>query len=364
MRNQPNSESFNSLMDIAVKLRRNLDTKDFILLFAHNHTGKTRLSMEFMRKGKTRDPKGDTLYFNAFTEDLFSWDNERFVLRFNGSPFFEGLRELEMESKIRPFLHRYVDFDFIIDYDDWHVNFERQLDGESAPTQNIKVSRGEENIFIWCLFLAVAQLAIERQESYQWVKYIFIDDPISSLDDNNAIAIACDLATLLKGDNNEVRTVISTHHSLFFNVMCNEFNRKRKSYYYLSARKPNGYSLRDTKDTPYFHHVALLSELKYLSDSGIVYTYHFNALRSILEKTASFFGYDNIAKCIEGLEDEELFHRALQLLSHGRYSIFDPIEMADDNKDLFKRILNGFLQKYQFILPDLVGLNAEETNPT
>lgn len=84
-------------------------------------------------------------------------------------------------------------------------------------------------------------------------------------------------------------------------------------------------------------------------------TLYFNALRSILEKTCSFFGYDKIDKCIHGLGDDVLFERALQLFSHRRYSVFDPIEMGDDNKDLFKRILTGFLSKYEFYLPEIFG---------
>jgi len=43
----------------------------------------------------------------------------------------------------------------------------------------------------------------------------------------------------------------------------------------------------------------------------------------------------------------------LQLFSHGKYSIFDPQEMIGDNKDLFKRIFNGFLAKYEFHFPEI-----------
>ena len=39
--------------------------------------GKTRLSMEFKNRGRdTETNTRDTLYFNAFTEDLFYWDND------------------------------------------------------------------------------------------------------------------------------------------------------------------------------------------------------------------------------------------------------------------------------------------------
>lgn len=56
-------------------------------------------------------------------------------------------------------------------------------------------------------------------EAYQWVKYLYIDDPISSLDEHNAIAVANHLAQLLKRQDNRLRTVLSTHHTLFFNVL-------------------------------------------------------------------------------------------------------------------------------------------------
>ena len=41
---------------------------------------------------------------------------------------------------------------------------------------------------------------------------IYIDDPISSLDENNAIAVASHLAQLLKKTRIELKAVISSHH--------------------------------------------------------------------------------------------------------------------------------------------------------
>ncbi len=364
--------NFANLTEIAQHFRKDLTgdnrkEKDLILFFAHNATGKTRLSMEFKQAGKTFDDDGnvtsrDTLYFNAFTEDLFSWNNDlqndtNRTLNLNpDSAFFDGLRELDLDVKIETFFNNYVDIKFDIDYDTSTVAFSRSIvvDGNEQTIENIKISRGEETLFIWCFFLAICQLAIDKDPAYDWVKYIYIDDPISSLDENNAIAIACDLCNLLTSENNQIKTVISTHHSLFFNVLYNEFGRKVKNKrYFLHNKGSNGYVLQDTNDTPFFHHIATLSELKKIAESDKIYTYHFNSLRSILEKTATFFGYDKIDKCIDGLEDEVLLERALQLFSHGKYSIFDPVEMGDDNKALFKRILNGFLEKYKFDFPNI-----------
>lgn len=129
------------------------------------------------------------------TEDLFFWDNDLAndlsrVLRINStSRFFAGLGELEMDNRIRPLLNRYADFDFRIDTTEWTVKFSRvvQTAGTTATIEDIKISRGEENIFIWCFFLAIVQLALDEAEAYKWVKYVYIDDPISSLDESNAV---------------------------------------------------------------------------------------------------------------------------------------------------------------------------------
>ena len=76
-------------------------------------------------------------------------------------------------------------------------------------------------------------------------------------------------------------------------------------------------------------------------------------LRSILEKTATFFGNDDFSACVQGVDDAELYARALNLLSHGKYDIYQPTEMVDDNKQLFRQILAAFLDRYKFALPDI-----------
>lgn len=369
---------FTNLTDIATHFRKDLTghhrpLKELILFFAHNGTGKTRLSMEFKEDGKVYDDEGnvtsrDTLYFNAFTEDLFSWHNDlvnntdRYLKLNTDSAFFDGLRELDLDTKIESFLHNYVDLKADINYEEGAVRFSRSIvvEGIEQRIENIKISRGEETLFIWCFFLAICQLVIDKDPAYNWVKYIYIDDPISSLDENNAIAIACDLANLLTMKEEDgkfkmlVKTVISTHHSLFFNVLWNELGRKVKNKrYFLHFKEPTDYSLQDTDDSPFFHHIASISELDKVVKSEKIYTYHFNALRTILEKTASFFGYSEIGKCIHDLDDAVLFERALNLFSHGKYSIYDPVEMGDDNKDLFKRIFGAFIVKYKFDFPKI-----------
>ena len=381
MSGKPKIQQYKTLRKLAERLRDDLNSSDFVLLYAYNGTGKTRLSIEFKNKGKNGDQR-DTLYFNAFTEDLFSWDNDlendtERKLRINSeSKFFNGFKELTLEGKIFAYLERYAQFDFRFDYDNWNVSFSQRVknpkyrpnseEPEYITIEHIKVSRGEENIFIWCFYLAICELVIDDEDRtgpYNWVKYFYIDDPITSLDDNNAIAVATDLSKLLHRANGKIKTVISSHHSLFFNVMCNELKKFNLVQYFLHRNGTEGYGLQKTDDTPFFHHVALLSELEHAMETGEIQTYHFNSLRSILEKTSSFFGFNDFGKCIYGIDDEVLFERALNLLSHGNYSIYNPVPMGDDTKELFKRVLQGFLGKHKFDLPKLHSKKAKAAKP-
>lgn len=373
--------TYQSLRNLVQRLRDDLNnpTKptELVLIYAYNRTGKTRLSMEFKDAGKRQNNgNADTLYFNAYTEDLFVWENDldadtsRHLQLNPDSTFFNGLKDLALDATIAGYLSRYADFDFDIDYAAWKVTFRKD------NAENIKISRGEQNIFIWCLFMAICERMLDGHVSYQSNKYLYIDDPISSLDDENAISVACDLAKLLRRaarlkDTNGVlapiKVIFSSHHTLFFNVLCNEIGRTKdgeskvthKRYF---LHRPNGhgvYTLRATDDTPFFHHVASLAELQHAADpnTGKLFTFHFNALRSIMEKTASFFGHSEISFCLKALDNEDdrpLFNRALNLLSHGKYAIYEPTEMGDDNKDLFRRILRDFITKFQFALPAIV----------
>ena len=354
-----NINEFDNLKEIAEYFRKFLDDKKYIILYAYNGTGKTRLSNEFKNIGKnfneeTGEYTADTLYYNAFTEDLFHWDNdlendEIRILKMNGnSRFFNGLKELNMNEKINNFLNRYADFYFEIDYDNYNITFSKN------GNDNIKISRGEENIFIWCFFLAIVQLIIDNDDAYQWVKYIYIDDPISSLDDNNVITMATDLAQLLKveREKNErnFKVIISTHHALFYNVLYNEIKTAEKFFFQKEDRNVEKYILKNTGETPFFHHVSMLKKLKKAADSNKLYTYHFNMLRNILEKTASFHGYNNFSACLRKPDDENaiVHSRMINLLSHGNYYIFEPKEMVPDNKEYFKTILNNFLEDYNF----------------
>ena len=88
--------------------------------------------MEFKEAGKRkRGVKRDTLYFNAYTEDLFSWDNDleddqSESYRSTQIRSFYGFKELALEEKIFTYLERYADFNFKIDYEKWKWFLERK----------------------------------------------------------------------------------------------------------------------------------------------------------------------------------------------------------------------------------------------
>jgi hypothetical protein len=366
--------SYFKLSAVAEHLRDELRTKQSVLIFAYNGTGKTRLSGAFrdlgrvVQNGETKDR--DTLYFNAYTEDLFTWDNDienerEPVLELNdNSKFFDGLRQLEMEVKIGKFLSRYTDLNFRINYDRRRPRKRTESDEERLPPGvvffreraesgepiPIKISRGEENIFIWCFFLAIVQLALDGAEAYKWVRYVYIDDPVSSLDEHNAIAIANHLAQILSQTAHGPQIIVSTHHVLFFNVLCNEM-RKPCKYLLTREQQGRGYTMQETDSTPFLQHLSSLVDLHEAQRTGKVYTHHFNTMRRVMEQTANFFGMNSWKDCVKpeaNDPDKTLYERVINLMSHGDYSVFEAKEMMPENKKLFRAILKQFVTIHPF----------------
>lgn len=367
---------FADLDSIAAHLRQQLQAKRFVLLYAYNGTGKTRLSGAFKDLGKQVNSDGetiqrDTLYFNAFTEDLFSWyndldnDNERYLMLHPTSEFFAGLEELEMDNRIRPILRHYADFEFKLDTvplknDNGEiigkqniVRFYRTINAATGAiaADNIKVSRSEENIFLLCFFLAILQLVLDGNAAYDWVEYVYIDDPISSLDENNAIAVANHLAQMLMNTDKAPKTVISSHHVLFFNVLCNEFKGKARSYHLKKDVASHGYLFGKTGSKPFLHHLANLVELNGIQIAGDIKRHHFNMMRCIMEQTAIFCGLDGWIACIkvdENDPDFALHERMINVMSHADYLISEPDDLTERHKDDFRRIFRKFVSRHSF----------------
>jgi hypothetical protein len=171
------------------------------------------------------------------------------------------------------------------------------------------------------------------------------------LDEQNAVAVATHLARMLKDAADLPKIVISTHHPLFFNVLWNELKKGSRRLFLSHSASSSSYAIRDTEATPFFHHVANLVELHEAAKTGEIFTHHFNMLRAIAEKTASFHGYRNFAECIRRDDadiDGVLHTRLLNLLSHGGYSLYEPREMLEENKQYFRKMLYEFTSRYAF----------------
>ena len=376
------------------------------LVFAYNGTGKTRLSYDFAHYGRGEGVPQHTLYYNAYTEDLFTWDNDlenntnHHLLINQGSALIQGLAGYNFSDSLRKYLQVFTDIDFEFHYDEEnleipdYVVFSKKVKqrGRSngiwtdyeAEVENIKISRGEERLFVWCFFRCIIDQVLLGNSSYKDIEYIYIDDPMSSLDDNNVIAFAEQLYSVIrkrrdeeveankKGQNNfrRIKFIISSHHALFFHTMFHGLcGDKRLCTYYLSRNKQTDRPVLKgmDDDTPFYYNVAMMSELKNAIEKDRLYTFHFTVLRSVIEKIAEFFGHPNYEFVLAGIKykgetydrtvfsEEELtefYSRVVNVLTH-QGSMFTPVLMNPDNKELVTSIFNHLVEKYHFVLPNL-----------
>lgn len=405
--------------NIIKKLREsfNKDEKDQFtncaLVFAYNGTGKTRLSYDFAHYERKENASQHTLYYNAYTEDLFTWDNdfenntEHHLLINQNSSLIQGLAGSAFSVKLRKYLHVFVDIDFEFHYQEAggeipdYVVFSKKLKQRvkingvwneiEDEVENIKISRGEERLFVWCFFRCILDQVIGGNDAYKDIEYIYIDDPMSSLDDNNVIAFGEQLYSLIrqqlkqetdaqkasKEDFRRIKFIVSSHHALFFHTMLHGLiGDKKLGRFYLSRNKQtNQLVLKDMSDStsPFYYNVAMLSEIKKAIESDKLYTFHFTVLRSVMEKIKEFFGHRDFSIILEGItykgetynqtafSQEELiefYSRVVNVLTH-QGSMFTPALMNDDNKALATAIFNHIVSKYQFELPNLNSIWSE-----
>ncbi len=175
----------------------------------------------------------------------------------------------------------------------------------------------------------------------------------SSLDENNAVMVAHHLAQMLADAPARFRLVVSSHHVLFFNVLCNELKKPRKYFLtrVMNANGHRGFAVRETDSTPFLYHLASLVELHEADRSRALYTHHFNMLRRVMEQTACFFGYEKWNECIEPEADDPsrtVYKRVIDLMNHGDYSLYEPREMMPENKDHFRRVWRQFIARHPF----------------
>ena len=381
-----------SLNEIAKKLKDN--GKKVQLIYAFNGTGKTRLSREFKNLVSPKDEEEveetgllnkKILYYNAFTEDLFYWDNDlendsyrKLIIRPNAFTkwIFEDqgqdgnvtdIFQRYADQKLTPhFNARYIkvdDRDIIVPaFSEVTFTYER---GNDEKSENVKISKGEESCFIWSVFYSLLEqvigvLSIDKDSIYEErgtnqfdkIEYVFIDDPVSSLDDKHLIELAVNLAELIKLDKSELKFVITTHNPLFYNVLHNEFKKGTFKKYFLKKDENNTYELTTQRnDSPFSYHLFLKFEIEKAIENGELKKYHFNYFRNILEKTATFLGYENWGDLLPKNDDEKnnpYESRIINISSHSKHSADETIELSPADKGVLKYLLEQLKTNYKF----------------
>jgi wobble nucleotide-excising tRNase len=195
---------------------------------------------------------------------------------------------------------------------------------------------------------------------------VFIDDPVSSLDDSHLIQVAVDLADLIKLNESNVKFVITTHNPLFFNVLCNEFgsddkNERHswKSKWFSKSRLEKNEDgsfdlLEQPNDSPFSYHLHLISQLQEAIKSGQIEKYHFNLLRNIFEKTATFLGYKKwehlLPKTNDGLPNPYA-KRIVNFSSHSKHSGDEVGPLKPEEKKILEQLVKHVVDSHQFWQP-------------
>jgi hypothetical protein len=343
-----------------------------VLIYAFNATGKTRLSVAFKNATKHENGAHTGVYYNAYSEDLFVWDNDsehsetniKLDIRKSSLNRFHGsLSEDDIRNKLNRFRPDYR-FDFI-SYENPEDGIKSVMffDEVADPNDpNIvskvprKISRGEERIFVWCFFLALFEVEgwADKQSAH-----FFIDDPVSSLDDHNIFVTASTLFDLIEEHYEKRKFVITTHHIGFFSILSDWLTKGEKASKFKDKARvctlslKNGeISLENCRKDVFLYHLRLLQVLDHAHAAGEVKAYHFALLRQVLENVASFLGVAQFAYVLKqiGIEDVEEVANIVNTLSHKKVYYFESDEVVPDNLALFEKVFTGLKDKYGFVL--------------
>lgn len=361
-----------SLKEIAQTLRNN---KKVQLIYAFNGVGKTRLSREFKElispknhNGEVEESKIKVLYYNAFTEDLFYWDNDLRKLKIQPNDFTDWvLKEQGQETNITKFFQHYTNDkltpNFENDYSE--INFSIET-GDENSIDNIKISKGEESCFIWCVFFSILKQAIdvltehaepeERETNlFDGLEYIFIDDPVSSLDENHLIELAVNIAKLVnKGKKVGLKFVLTTHNPLFYNVLYSELNlnsdnTEKKGYCcFLLKKMDDGTFELDGKqgdsNKAFSYHIHIKNIIEDAIKTNSVSKYHFMLLRNLYEKTACFLNYPKWTYLLPQDGRENYYKRIMHFSSHSSLSNEEVAEPTGPEKETVRILLRHLVE--------------------
>ena len=347
------------------------------LIYAFNGTGKTRLSREFKQlvapKGfgegdEEKSSRNKFLYYNAFTEDLFYWDND---LEEDAAPklkiqpntytdwLLTLLKDLGQDGNIVKYFQHFANDKLTPHFSEDFTEITFTLvRGDDKGTELLKISKGEESNFIWSVFytlldqvievLNVAEPSDRETDQFDQLEYIFIDDPVSSLDDNHLIELAVNLAGLIKSSQSNLKFIVTTHSPLFYNVLYNELNSK--ACYLLERFEDGTFELLDKygdSNKSFSYHLYLKQTLENAIAENKVQKYHFTLLRNLYEKTASFLGYPKWSELLP--DDKQAYlNRIIQFTSHSTLSNQVVAEPSGPEKNTVALLLNHLVSNYGY----------------
>lgn len=375
-----------SLIEISETLK-NTDKKAQ-LIYAFNGTGKTRLSREFRLLVAPKDVEDEEetgikiLYYNAFTEDLFYWDNDldadlnrKLLIRPNGftNMVLKFLKDQGLDGNIISNFQHYTSDKLTPRFnEEYTIKDENNNDiiikayseitfsieaGNEVKIENIKISKAEESNLIWCVFYSLLEQVVEilnnpeienrSTDEFNALKYVFIDDPVSSLDDNHLIELAVNLATLIKKSNG-LKFIVSTHSPLFYNVLFNELGNK--ACYMLNKFEDGTYELAEKNgdsNKSFSYHLFLIQTIQEASDNSAIQKYHFILLRNLYEKTANFLGYPEWKRLLPD-DRQTYYNRIIQFTSHSTLSNEVVPDPTEPEKQTVKFLLDHLTTNYNY----------------
>lgn len=352
------------------------------LIYAFNGTGKTRLSRALKqliapKAGGGEDgeaaglpvlSRSKVLYYNAFTEDLFYWDNDLAVdaepkLKIQPNTYTDWLltllKDLGQDGNIIKYFQRYANDKLTPHFSEDFAEVSFTLEsGDNERLGHIKISKGEEGTFIWSVFYALLDQVIsilnvpesnEREtQEFDQLEYVFIDDPVSSLDDNHLIELAVNLAGLIKSSQSDLKFIVTTHNALFYNVLFNELNSK--VCYMLDRLEDGTFSLTEKhgdSNKSFSYHLHLKHTIEQAIADNKVERFHFTLLRNLYEKTASFLGHPKWSELLP--DDKQLYlSRVLNFTSHSTLSNEAVAEPTPAEKATVKLLLDHLNSQHGF----------------
>jgi hypothetical protein len=345
------------------------DNAKIVLAYAFNTTGKTRLCVAYKDATKLEDGSHTGVYYNAFSEDLFVWDNDedhdgadlRLTVRPSSlSKFHALLTEDNVRDKLNAYKPKFG-FELRLHEDDPSKGIESV--SFFIPNQNpdvdqppIKISRGEERIFVWCFFLALFEVEgwADEQSSH-----FFIDDPVSSLDDHNIFITASTLFGLIEDQHESRKIIITTHHIGLYAILYDWLLKGEKAGKYkkvtkacILSDKSGSLSLETLREDVLLYHLRLIQVLRKAHDEDDIRSFHFALLRQVLENIASFLGVGRVNYVLEqiGFDDPNKITSIVNTLSHKNVYYYASDLVVPDNRALLSDVLVKLQDKYNFVL--------------